>query len=183
MECDEGFVIWLTGLPAAGKTTLARALKEELQRAGKRVELLDGDEVRKWLSPEAGFTKEDRERHLMRVAYVSRLLARNGVVVIASFVSPYREVRRRIRKIVEEDAKFIEVYVKCPLEVVIKRDPKGLYKKALAGEIKNFTGIDDPYEEPLNPEVIVDSNKMDLEKEVYQVLSYLKRIGLLRGSQ
>ncbi len=174
MNCDKGFVIWLTGLPAAGKTTLARALKEELQKAGKRVELLDGDEVRRWLSPEAGFTKEDRERHLMRVAYVSRLLARNGVAVIASFVSPYREVRSKVRKIVEEDAKFIEVYVRCPLEVVIERDPKGLYKKALAGEIRNFTGVDDPYEEPLNPEIVVDSSEMDIRDEVFEVMRYLR---------
>ena len=179
MDCDKGFVIWLTGLPAAGKTTLANALKEELQKVGKRVELLDGDEVRRWLSPEAGFTKEDRERHLMRVAYVSRLLARNGVVVIASFVSPYRRVRRRIREIVEKDVKFIEVYVRCPLEVAVERDPKGLYKRALAGEIKNFTGIDDPYEEPENPEVIVDSSEMTLNEEVETVLSYLKNINLL----
>ncbi len=179
MGCDGGFVIWLTGLPASGKTTLARTLKEELQKAGRRVELLDGDDVRKWLSPEAGFTREDRERHLMRVAYVSKLLARNGVAVIASFVSPYREVRKRIREIVEEDAKFIEVYVKCPLEVVMERDPKGLYKRALAGEIRNFTGIDDPYEEPLNPEVIVDSSEMTVQEEVEAVLLYLKRVDLL----
>ncbi len=172
-------MIWLTGLPAAGKTTLAKALKEELQKAGKRVELLDGDEVRRWLSPEAGFSKEDRERHLMRVAYVSRLLARNGVAVIASFVSPYRGVRRRIREVVEKDAKFIEVYVRCPLEVAMERDPKGLYKRALAGEIENFTGVDDPYEEPENPEVLVDSNKMTLDKEVETVLSHLKKVNLL----
>ena len=179
MDSGEGFVIWLTGLPAAGKTTLARALKEELLKAGKRAELLDGDEVRRWLSPEAGFTKEDRERHLMRVAYVSKLLARNGVAVIASFVSPYREIRRRIREIVEEDAKFIEVYVKCPLEVAMERDPKGLYRRALAGEIENFTGVDDPYEEPESPEVTVDSSEMTLDEEVNRVLSYLKSIGLL----
>ena len=179
MGCDKGFVIWLTGLPAAGKTTLAKALKEELQKAGKRVELLDGDEVRKWLSPEAGFTKEDRERHLMRVAYVSRLLARNGVVVIASFVSPYREVRKRIREVVERDAEFIEVYVKCPLEVAMERDPKGLYKRALAGEIKNFTGIDDPYEEPLEPEVVVNSEKLSIAEEVKIITEYLKSNNLI----
>ncbi len=179
MSCEEGFVIWLTGLPAAGKTTLANALRDELRKAGKRVELLDGDEVRKWLSPNEGFTREDRERHLMRVAYVSRLLARNGVAVIASFVSPYREVRRRIREIVEADAKFIEVYVKCPLEVVMRRDPKGLYKKAMAGEIRNFTGVDDPYEEPEDPEVLVDTSEMTLEEEVETILSYLRRTGLL----
>ncbi len=181
MSCGEGFVIWLTGLPAAGKTTLANALRDELRKAGKRVELLDGDEVRKWLSPNEGFTKEDRERHLMRVAYVSRLLARNGVAVIASFVSPYREVRRRIREIVESDARFIEVYVKCPLEVAMRRDPKGLYKKALAGEIKNFTGVDDPYEEPEDPEIIVDTSKMSLREEVDQIIGYLIEKGLLES--
>jgi len=179
----KGFVIWLTGLPAAGKTTLARALREELVRAGRRVELLDGDDVRRWLSPDVGFTREDRESHLMRVAHVSRLLARNGVVVIASFVSPYREVRRRIRGVVEEDAPFVEVYVRCPLEVATRRDPKGLYRRALAGEIRNFTGVDDPYEEPEDPEVVVDSSEMTVEEEVKRVLSYLRVTNLMEGDR
>ena len=139
---EEGFVVWLTGLPASGKTTVARKLKEYLQSRGLRVELLDGDEVRRWLSPEAGFSREDRERHLRRVAYVSKLLARNGVAVLASFVSPYRSVRRQARKLIEDEGlKFIEVYVKCSLEECIRRDPKGLYRRALNGEIRDMTGI------------------------------------------
>jgi len=138
---NKGFVVWLTGLPASGKTTIARRVGEYLQSRGFRVEILDGDEVRRWLSPEAGFSREDRERHLRRVAYVSRLLARNGVAVLASFVSPYRNVREEARKIIEsEGLKFIEVYVKCSLEECIRRDPKGLYRKALKGEIKDMTG-------------------------------------------
>ncbi len=138
------------------------------------MELLDGDEVRRWLSPEAGFTREDRKRHLRRVAYVSKLLARNGIVVIASFVSPYREIREEVRKIVEEDAPFVEVYVRCPLEVAVRRDPKGLYERALTGNIKNFTGIDDPYEEPENPDVIVDSSQMSIEEEADRVMEALR---------
>ncbi len=176
---DKGFVLWITGLPASGKTTLARELKRRLSDMGRRVELLDGDEVRRWLSPEAGFTKEDRERHLRRVAYVSRLLARNGVVVIASFVSPYRKIRDEVRKIVEEDVPFIEIYVRCPLEVAMERDPKGLYKRALVGEIKNFTGIDDPFEEPENPEVVVDSSAMNVDEEVERVMSELRSHSLI----
>ena len=176
---DKGFVLWITGLPASGKTTLARELKRRLSDMGRRVELLDGDEVRRWLSPEAGFTREDRERHLRRVAYVSKLLARNGVVVIASFVSPYRKIRDEVRKIVEKDAPFIEIYVRCPLEVAMERDPKGLYKRALAGEIKNFTGIDDPFEEPENPEVVVDSSAMNVDEEVERVMSELRSHSLI----
>jgi adenylylsulfate kinase len=175
----EGFVLWLTGLPASGKTSLAKALEIELRKIGRRVEVLDGDEVRKWLSPEAGFTREDRERHLMRVAYVSKLLARNGIIVIASFVSPYREVRRKIRELIEEDSRFIEIYVRCPFEVAIKRDPKGLYRKAIVGEVRNFTGIDDPYEEPENPEITVDSSEMTVEEEARVVLNYLREEDLL----
>ncbi len=164
---DKGCVVWLTGIPGAGKTTLARKIASILRRKGYKVEVLDGDEVRKWLSPEAGFTREDRERHLRRVIYVSKLLARNGVIVLAAFVSPYRSIRRLAREIIGD---FIEVYVKCSLETAIKRDPKGLYKKALRGEISHFTGIDDPYEEPENPEVIVDTDKESINEGVIKIL-------------
>ncbi len=176
---DGGFVLWLTGLPASGKTTLARELERRLRAAGRRVEVLDGDEVRRWLSPEAGFSREDRERHLRRVAHVSRLLARNGVAVVASFVSPYRGVRAEVRRIVEsEGIPFIEVFVRVPLEVAMERDPKGLYRKAASGEIRNMTGVQDAYEEPESPEVVVDSSSMSVEEEVEAVMGALRERGL-----
>ncbi|RLG41312.1 MAG: adenylyl-sulfate kinase [Thermoproteota archaeon] len=175
-----GFVIWLTGLPAAGKTTLARVLAKRLREMGWRVETLDGDEVRRWLSPEAGFSREDRERHLKRVAHVSRLLARNGVAVVASFVSPYRRVRGEVREIVEaEGLRFVEVYVRCSVETAMRRDPKGLYRRALRGEIQNMTGVQDAYEEPENPEVVVDSERMSPEEEAEEVIAALRRLGVL----
>lgn len=175
---DRGFVVWLTGLPASGKTTIARILLERLKARGLKVELLDGDSVRPWLSPEAGYTREDRVRHLRRVAYVAHLLARNGVVVISSFVSPYRDVRRMARELIKD---FVEVYVKCPLEVCIKRDPKGLYAKALAGEIRYMTGIDDPYEEPESPEVVVDTSRMTPEECADAIIRKLVELGYLEG--
>ncbi len=176
----EGFVVWLTGLPAAGKTTLAGVLARKLREMGWRVEVLDGDEVRRWLSPEAGFSREDRERHLRRVAYVSKLLARNGVAVVASFVSPYRSVRREVREIVEvEGLRFVEVYVRCSLETAMRRDPKGLYRRAIRGELGNMTGVQDAYEEPESPEVVVDSETMTPEQEAEVVLGALRGMGLI----
>jgi adenylylsulfate kinase len=125
---------------------------------GYRVEVLDGDWVRKTINPDAGYTREERRRHLLRVAWIARLLARNGVLVLCSFVSPYRSVRSEVRGIVEEEGiPFLEVYVKCPLEECIRRDPKGLYKKALRGEIAHFTGVSDPYEPPEDPELVLDT--------------------------
>ena len=173
---EKGVVIWLTGLPGSGKTTVAEKIVAILRDKGSKVEMLDGDQVRKWLSPEAGFSKEDRERHLIRVAHVSRLLARNGVIVVASFVSPYRNVRKRIREIVEEEEglDFLEVYAKCSVDTCIKRDPKGLYKKALRGEIKDMTGIDDAFEEPIDPEVIIDTENKSPEISASQILETLK---------
>jgi len=177
---DKGFVVWLTGLPASGKTSIARRAANILKDKGYRVEVLDGDEVRKWLSPEAGFTREDRRRHLTRVAHVARLLARNGVIVFCSFVSPYIDVRKEIRSIVEKDAPFIEVYVKCSLEECIRRDPKGLYKKALKGEIKNFTGLSDPYEPPPNPQITLDSENFNAKFNAEKLLNWLKEKGYIK---
>ena len=174
----KGFVVWLTGLPGSGKTAIARGLEKRLSAKGLPVEVLDGDEVRKWLSPEAGFSREDRERHIKRVAHVSKLLAKHGVAVIVSLVSPYRSVREYARKLVGD---FVEVYVKCSLETCIKRDPKGLYKKALAGEIKNMTGIQDPYEEPLNPEVVVDTEHWSLDQCVETILRKLVELGYIKS--
>ncbi|RLF02385.1 MAG: adenylyl-sulfate kinase [Thermoprotei archaeon] len=177
---DKGFVLWFTGLSGSGKTTVARRVAEILRGKGFKVELLDGDEVRKWLSPEAGFTREDRTRHLIRVANVARLLARNGVIVLCSFVSPYIEVRKKIREIIEKEGiRFFEIYVKCSLEECIRRDPKGLYKRALRGEIKNMTGIDDPYEPPPNPEIVINTENNPIEELVEHVLQkineYIKK--------
>ena len=170
----KGFVVWFTGLPGSGKTTVARKLGNMLREKGHRVEVLDGDELRKKLDPEVGFSKEDREVHIRRVAYVSKLLARNGVAVLVCLVSPYRHVRAYARK---EIGDFIEVWTKCPLEICIKRDPKGLYKKALAGEITDMTGIQDPYEEPLNPEVIVETEERTAEENAKRVLEKLEELG------
>lgn len=175
-------VIWLTGLPGSGKTTLAQRVKQALEARGYRVELLDGDWVRKTINVGAGFTREERERHLLRVAWIARLLARNGVLTLCSFVSPYRSTRARIREIVEEEVPFHEVYVKASLETVIKRDPKGLYKKALAGEISNFTGISDPYEEPQSPELVIDTERETVEESTQKLLGYIESQGLLRDT-
>jgi len=171
---EKGVVVWLTGLPGSGKTTVARALGERLRAEGYRVELIDGDWARQTVSEGAGFTPEERRRHLKRIAWITRLLARNGVVVLASFVSPYRSARDMVRGIVEEEAPFLEVYVKASLETVIKRDPKGLYRKALAGEIKHMTGIDDPYEPPEEPWLVLDTDRETVEESVEKLYSRLK---------
>ncbi|RLF34906.1 MAG: adenylyl-sulfate kinase [Thermoplasmata archaeon] len=176
---ERGFVLWFTGLPGSGKTSIAKLVLDELRSRGFRVELLDGDWVRKTINPDAGFTREERRRHLIRVAWIARLLARNGVVVLCSFISPYKDVRSEIRRIVEEDAPFIEVYAKCSLEECIRRDPKGLYKRALTGEIKNFTGISDPYEEPESPDIILDTEHLSVSECVSKVIEYLKKRDLV----
>ncbi len=172
-------MVWLTGLPASGKTTIANALARLLREMGYRVEVLDGDWVRQTINVGAGFTREERERHLLRVAWVARLLARNGVVVICSFVSPYRDTRRKVREIVEEEVPFFEVYVKCSLEECMRRDPKGLYRRALRGEIPNFTGVSDPYEEPETPDLVIDTEKTTPEEGAAAVLRLLLSKGVL----
>lgn len=177
---DVGFVIWLTGLPGSGKTTIANALADELRFRGYKVEVLDGDWARKTINIDADFTRESRRIHLLRMAWIARLLARNGVIVICSFVSPYRDVRREIKEIIQEDVRYIEVYVKCSIEECIKRDPKGLYKKALRGEIKHMTGIDDPYEPPNRPNITLDSEYNSPEENVNLILSYLIRNRLIK---
>lgn len=180
MNQEKGCVVWLTGLPGSGKTSIAKIVAKELKKRNVRVEFLDGDEVRKWLSPEAGFTREDRERHLRRVAHVSRLLARNGILVLCSFVSPYKKIRKEIRNIIEsENIPFIEVFVKCSLEECIKRDPKGLYRRALKGEIKHMTGLDDPYEEPEKPDLILDSENFTSEENAKILLAKLDELKVI----
>ena len=184
MTRNRGFTVWLTGLSGAGKTTVAQSIVNELKASDVNIELLDGDEVRTNLSKGLGFSKEDRDTNIRRIGYVSRLLSRNGVGVIASAISPYREVRDEVRQSITSDgSEFIEVYVQCPIEVLVERDVKGLYKKALAGEIREFTGVSDPYEEPLNPDVIVKTDRESIEESANRVIAELEARGLLRREQ
>lgn len=172
-----GFILWFTGLSGSGKSTLAQYLSPILRERGKNVEVLDGDEVRENLSKGLGFSKEDRDTNIRRIGYVANLLARNGAVAITAAISPYAAVRDEIRQ--RADATFIEVFVHAPLEVVEERDTKGLYKKARAGIIKNFTGISDPYEPPENPEVVVNTAEESIEESARKVLDHLESRGLL----
>lgn len=170
---DKGFTLWFTGMSGAGKSTLANLVAEELRTRGHRVEVLDGDEVRTNLSKGLGFSKEDRDTNIRRIGYVARLLARNGVVAISAAISPYRDVRDEIRR---QHERFYEVYVKCPLEKLVERDVKGLYKKALAGEIPHFTGVSDPYEEPLSPELIIESHRETIQDSLQRLLGGLEQL-------
>lgn len=169
----KGFVVWLTGLSGSGKTTIGASLQIQLQELGLRAELLDGDEVRRQLSPDLGFTKADRETHARRVVYLSKLLAKNGIITLVSLIAPYRSFREYARR---EIVDYVEVYVKTPLETCIKRDPKGLYKKALKGEITDMTGVQDPYEEPVNPELVIETERLTVEESARLILSKLKEL-------
>ncbi len=176
MKDQRGFTAWFTGLPCSGKTTIADGVAEVLRGRDLKVERLDGDIVRKGLTSDLGFSKEDRDENIKRVTYVAKLLTRNNVAVLATFVSPYLERRAKTR---EEIGDFVEIYTRCPVEICIERDDKGMYKKAIAGEIKNFTGIDDPYEEPEDPELILDTDKMGVEECVQKVLDKLEELGYI----
>jgi adenylylsulfate kinase len=169
----KGFVVWLTGLSGSGKTTIGSSLQIQLQELGLRAELLDGDEVRRQLSPDLGFTKADRETHARRVVYLSKLLAKNGIITLVSLIAPYRSFREYARR---EIVDYVEVYVKTPLETCIKRDPKGLYKKALKGEITDMTGLQDPYEEPVNPELVIETERLTVDESARLILSKLKEL-------
>ncbi|HDN95787.1 MAG: adenylyl-sulfate kinase [Thermoplasmata archaeon] len=169
----KGVTVWFTGLPCSGKTTIAKELMRRLEEQGKDVELLDGDTVRDYIRNK-DFSKEGRNKHLRYIALMAKLLSERGVIVLCSFVSPYRENRDFARSICNN---FIEVYVKTPVEVCMQRDVKGMYKKALNGEIKGFTGVDDPYEEPENPEIIVETDKESVEESVQKVFDKLKELG------
>ncbi|SRR6266436_2097619 len=184
MQNRKGFTLWFTGLSGAGKTTLAGVLEREMRARGLAVEVLDGDEIRTNLSKGLGFSKEDRDTNIRRIGYVCRLLSRNHVAAISAAISPYREARDEVRRLIEADgAVFVEVYVKCPIEVLAERDVKGLYKKALAGELTGFTGVSDPYEEPLAAEVVIESNREPVEDSVSKILRELERRRLVRAGE
>ena len=176
----KGFTLWFTGLSGSGKSAIADEVAKILIHRNMKVERLDGDIVRKSLTRDLGFSREDRDKNIERVTFVAKLLSRNGVATIVSFISPYREKRDAAR---EEAKNFIEVFVKCPLEALIERDVKGLYKKALNGEIKNFTGVSDPYEEPENPEIVVETDKESLDESVVKVMKWLEEEGFAPPSE
>jgi adenylylsulfate kinase len=171
MNNDNGFVLWLTGLSGAGKSTIARELAPRLVERGHRTEVLDGDEVRTNLCQELGFSREDRDTNIARIGYVAGKLAKHGVAVVVAAISPYREARDKVRASVRG---FVEVHVAAPVETCVRRDVKGLYAKALTGEIKNFTGISDPYEAPLRPEIVLHTERQTVEESVAQVLEWLQ---------
>ena len=173
---NKGVTVWFTGLSGAGKSTIAEALAKVLKERGRNVEIMDGDVVRTNLSKGLGFSKEDRDINIRRIGFVCDLLARNGVVAIAAAISPYREIRDENRANTEN---FLEVYVECSIEELTRRDVKGLYEKALKGEIKNFTGISDPYEAPLNPEVTLNSETQTEEESLKILTDKLEELGYL----
>ena len=171
-----GVTLWFTGLSGSGKSTLAQYIIPSLKEQGCKVEVLDGDEVRQNLSKGLGFSKEDRDTNIKRIGWVAKVLTRNGVVTLAAAISPYREVRQWCR---EQIGSFLEIHVHCPLEVCEKRDTKGLYARARAGEIKQFTGIDDPYESPENPEVVVNTAEESVEESSEKILARMRELGYL----
>src|SRR5512142_2009288 len=173
---QQGFTLWFTGLSGAGKTTVSRRVAEELRARGRKVEILDGDVVRENLSKGLGFSKEDRDTNIRRIGWVCQVLSRNGVVAIGAAISPYRAIRDEIRAKIPN---FVEVYVEAPIDVLAERDVKGLYKKALAGEIKNFTGVDDPYESPLAPEVTVETDSQSPEESAARIIARLEELSLV----
>lgn len=175
-----GFTVWFTGLSGAGKSTLSRPLAALLRGRGRAVELLDGDEVRETLTRGLGFSRQDRDENVRRIGFVARLLSRSGVVAITAAISPYRQARDQQRRAITGDgAGFVEVYLRCPLEVVAARDVKGLYARALRGEIENFTGVSDPYEEPLSPEVVIDTDRESVDEGLARIVAHLEQAGLL----
>ena len=172
-----GFTVWFTGLPSAGKSTLAALLAVELQKRGHKVEVLDGDAARQRLSQRLGFTKEDRDENIRRIGFVCGLLTKHGIVALVAAISPYRQTRDEVRAGIDN---FVEVYVKASLQTCIRRDVKGLYKKALAGEIKGFTGLDDPYEVPPNPELTIETESETPKESLLRILRKLEELGYLK---
>ena len=180
MSVHKGFTLWFTGLSGSGKSTLSELLEAEFRRRDFKVEVLDGDIVRTHLSKGLGFSKEDRDTNVLRIGFVCSLLARNGVIAVSAAISPYENIRAQCRAMTQNSgADFIEIFTKCPLETLAQRDVKGLYKKALAGEIPNFTGVSDPYEAPQNPDLVVESDKENVQDSVRRILELLESRGLI----
>jgi len=173
---QNGFTLWLTGLSGAGKTTLSLLLEKELKNRDIKIEQIDGDSIRKDLCRDLGFSPEDRVKNIERVCFVAKLLNRNGVAVVASLITPYKRMRDFCRA---ELSRYVEVYVKCPLDVLIERDVKGLYKKSLSGELKGFSGVSDPYEEPENPEIVVQTDRETVEESFNKIMVWLDAAGFL----
>jgi adenylylsulfate kinase len=173
------FTLWFMGRPASGKSTLAAQVERELVERGHPIENLDGDEVRKNLHPDLGFTKEDRELNNRRTAFIAKLLNRNGIDAIVAMITPFREAQQQAREIIEEEGEFVLIYVRTPLEVCEERDPKGMYEQAREGKIDNFTGISHPFQEPIDPEIIVDTAGHDVVECVEHIMSRLADLGVL----
>ncbi len=173
---QQGFVLWMTGLSGAGKTTIALILEKELHARGIKIERLDGDVVRESLTSDLGFSADDRRKNIERVTFVAKLLSRNGVGCVCSFISPYQSVRDHVR---EQTTNFLEVFIDAPLEVVMQRDVKGLYKKAIAGEIPNFTGISDPFEAPANPDIHIRTDLETPQESANKIIAYLENARLI----
>jgi adenylyl-sulfate kinase len=174
-----GFTVWFTGLSGAGKSTITAELVKQFTTRGVGHEVLDGDVVRTNLSKGLGFSKEDRDTNIRRIGWVASTLTKHGVGVICAAISPYRAIRDEVRADVAKNGTFVEVFAKCPIPVLSDRDPKGLYKKAIAGEIKNFTGVSDPYEEPLHPEVVCETDKETVVESAGKILKRLEQLGLI----
>jgi adenylylsulfate kinase len=175
----KGVTLWFTGLSGSGKTTLSRNVEEILLERGMSVEVLDGDIIRTNLSKGLGYSKEDRDTNIRRIGFVCNLLTRNDVVAIAAAIAPYRDIRQENRKLI---GSYVEIYCKCPIEILKERDPKGLYEKAEKGEIKHFTGVDDPYEEPLDPEILVETDKETVEESVSKIIKTLEILNYVPSS-
>jgi adenylyl-sulfate kinase len=173
---NRGFTLWFTGLPCSGKSTLAEILAKDLEQRGRGVEILDGDVVRTNLTKGLTFSKEDRDENIRRIGFVCGLLSKHGAIAISAAISPYRAVRDEVRSKIEN---FVEVFVDTPLELCIQRDVKGMYKKAIAGEMKNFTGISDPYEPPLNPELVIETQNEGPEQSAARILEKIEQLGFV----